>query len=249
MGRFLSPDPSQLYYADLTNPQSFNLYAYALNNPLTNTDPTGMYCYYGDTDYTSAQGQKDQADATQWDYHSNSGECGDAETHTDYNGISWDNDGRHEFAVSAISDATPQPQVQYTSIGAQSCPLCLDPNYNYSQDFIPTVSATPWTPMPVHAWGHKAASKKDWWEAVKTCAADSSSQPQNVKAPTPGGGADTDSNPAADVRHYSNSREQGHQVSPQMNNQQSAEGMEGVGNAAAMFQDFNECVNRVLGGH
>jgi hypothetical protein len=72
---------------------------------------------------------------------------------------------------------------------------------------------------------------------------------QNVKAPTPGGGTDTDSNPAADVRYYSDSREQGHQVSPQLNNQQSAEGAEGAGNAAAMFQDFNECVNRVLGGH
>src|SRR5271163_45379 len=30
MGRFMSPDPSQLYFADPTNPQSFNLYTYAL---------------------------------------------------------------------------------------------------------------------------------------------------------------------------------------------------------------------------
>jgi len=29
MGRFLSPDPSGLTYADITNPQSFNLYSYA----------------------------------------------------------------------------------------------------------------------------------------------------------------------------------------------------------------------------
>jgi len=69
MGRFMSPDPSQLYYADPANPQSLNLYAYALNNPLKNTDPTGMYCYYGDTDYSSAQGQADQNDSSQWDYH------------------------------------------------------------------------------------------------------------------------------------------------------------------------------------
>jgi RHS repeat-associated protein len=41
MGRFLSPDPTQLYYADPTNPQSFNLYSYVYNNPLANTDPTG----------------------------------------------------------------------------------------------------------------------------------------------------------------------------------------------------------------
>ncbi len=42
MGRFLSPDPSGLFYADPTNPQSLNLYSYAYNNPLSNIDPTGL---------------------------------------------------------------------------------------------------------------------------------------------------------------------------------------------------------------
>jgi hypothetical protein len=42
----MSPDPSGLVYADQSNPQSLNLYSYALNNPLTNADPTGLYCYY-----------------------------------------------------------------------------------------------------------------------------------------------------------------------------------------------------------
>ena len=42
MGRFLSPDPSQLYYADPTNPQSLNLYAYGQSNPLINIDPSGL---------------------------------------------------------------------------------------------------------------------------------------------------------------------------------------------------------------
>lgn len=39
-GRWLQPDP---YYAsyDLSNPQSFNRYAYVLNNPVTFTDPSG----------------------------------------------------------------------------------------------------------------------------------------------------------------------------------------------------------------
>src|SRR5580698_11303674 len=46
MGRFSSPDPSGLMYADQTNPQSLNLYSYALNNPLKYTDPTGLYCTY-----------------------------------------------------------------------------------------------------------------------------------------------------------------------------------------------------------
>lgn len=40
MGRFLSPDPLG---GKLANPQSLNRYAYVLNNPLINTDPTGMY--------------------------------------------------------------------------------------------------------------------------------------------------------------------------------------------------------------
>jgi RHS repeat-associated protein len=37
-GRFLSPDP---YVQDPTNPQHYNRYSYALNNPLKYIDPTG----------------------------------------------------------------------------------------------------------------------------------------------------------------------------------------------------------------
>jgi len=49
MGRFSSPDPSGLYFADPTLPQSLNLYSYARNNPLIGTDPTGMaYCQWDD---------------------------------------------------------------------------------------------------------------------------------------------------------------------------------------------------------
>lgn len=42
-GRFLSPDPANAG-ADPTNPQSWNMYSYVLNNPLVYTDPTGLYC-------------------------------------------------------------------------------------------------------------------------------------------------------------------------------------------------------------
>jgi RHS repeat-associated protein len=48
MGRFVSPDwsddPEAVPYADISNPQSLNLYAYALNNPITNTDFNGHAC-------------------------------------------------------------------------------------------------------------------------------------------------------------------------------------------------------------
>jgi hypothetical protein len=40
----MSPDPSGLTYADPRNPQSMNLYSYALNNPLVFTDPSGLAC-------------------------------------------------------------------------------------------------------------------------------------------------------------------------------------------------------------
>ena len=44
-GRFLSPDwsaiPAAVPYADLTNPQSLNLYSYVRNNPLSRVDPDG----------------------------------------------------------------------------------------------------------------------------------------------------------------------------------------------------------------
>ena len=49
-GRFTSPDwsekPEPVPYADLNNPQSLNLYAYARNNPLNRTDPDG-HCTVG----------------------------------------------------------------------------------------------------------------------------------------------------------------------------------------------------------
>lgn len=49
MGRFMSPDWSAkqepVPYAKLDNPQSLNLYAYVLNNPLTHVDPDGHDCH------------------------------------------------------------------------------------------------------------------------------------------------------------------------------------------------------------
>jgi RHS repeat-associated protein len=54
MGRWLSPDwaesPSNIPYAILSDPQSFNLYSYGLNNPLKNRDFDGHSC---DPDYST----------------------------------------------------------------------------------------------------------------------------------------------------------------------------------------------------
>jgi hypothetical protein len=51
----MEPDPSQLAYADPTNPQSFNLYSYAYNNPMIYFDPRGLdACAYDNGDGTAA---------------------------------------------------------------------------------------------------------------------------------------------------------------------------------------------------
>ncbi len=42
IGRWMTPDPGGRKAVDLTNPQSWNMYAYALNNPTTRTDPSGL---------------------------------------------------------------------------------------------------------------------------------------------------------------------------------------------------------------
>lgn len=47
MGRFMSPDPL-LNSGRPDNPQTWNRYTYGLNNPLRNTDPTGLYTCSGD---------------------------------------------------------------------------------------------------------------------------------------------------------------------------------------------------------
>jgi RHS repeat-associated protein len=41
-GRWISPDPAGLSAVDITNPQSWNRYAYVTNNPLSLTDPSGL---------------------------------------------------------------------------------------------------------------------------------------------------------------------------------------------------------------
>jgi RHS repeat-associated protein len=49
-GRWISPDPTGPDAADAGNPQTWNLYAYVLNNPLANKDPDGLDCIHINSD-------------------------------------------------------------------------------------------------------------------------------------------------------------------------------------------------------
>ena len=53
IGRFMSADPSGIASVTLSNPQSLHRYAYVLNNPLSNIDPTGLECVWDDGSYDS----------------------------------------------------------------------------------------------------------------------------------------------------------------------------------------------------
>jgi hypothetical protein len=143
----MSPDPSGLAYAHPSNPQSLNLYAYALNNPLKYTDPTGMYCYYGDTG-GGAQEDADKQDASQWDYHSSQSECetadengnkgqwiNDDETHQTPGGDWVDNDNRPEGYTIGLNTPIPNSTmsaVQNTLSAVQANGFYLQGIQNFS---------------------------------------------------------------------------------------------------------------------
>ncbi len=71
----ISRDPMGPWVADVSDPQSWNFYAYARNNPLINIDPDGYDCVYLNNAGTDVD-RDANGKATGIDTNSNSGECG-----------------------------------------------------------------------------------------------------------------------------------------------------------------------------
>ncbi len=89
-GRWVQPDPAGMNAVDLTNPQSWNRYAYVLNNPLMYIDPEGMDCAY-------LNDAGDGLDQNGLDHNSSEKECAD-------NGGQWLNGTIQDGSVSANAD-------------------------------------------------------------------------------------------------------------------------------------------------
>jgi len=106
-GRFGTPDPSGLFFADPSDPQSLNLYAYARNNPLQNIDPTGLDCVYLNDAGTGVD-RDANGNVTGIDHHSNSGECAE-------NGGYWAPGNVNEKDSSAVQTSSDSDMIAIKS--------------------------------------------------------------------------------------------------------------------------------------
>jgi RHS repeat-associated protein len=74
LGRFTSPDPGWFFATHPAQPQSWNLYSYVLNNPLTFIDPDGFDCVYLNDKGTDVVRDKN-GEPIGIDQHSSQEEC------------------------------------------------------------------------------------------------------------------------------------------------------------------------------
>ncbi len=156
MGRFMSPDftgaddgpPEAVPYADLSDPQSLNLYAYVQNNPLNSFDSDGHDCVNGSN---ASNGTVSYIST------SNPADCGKGFTYVngtvDPNSFTYSN-GQLGFNTSNYADGTGMAASVTMTVGNQA-----DPD---------TLSAGVFGPASASTWNNSAGVVNGAFKAEET---------------------------------------------------------------------------------
>jgi RHS repeat-associated protein len=127
-GRFTSADPLGNFVANAADPQTWNMYAYARNNPLVFVDPTGLACVYAGADNGTAA---EWADPTNYiDDNSGGQSCADANKASENNKSSATSYGGQNAAVQEVQEAVGD----FVS-GKGPTEIVYGPNDPFTQDF------------------------------------------------------------------------------------------------------------------
>lgn len=248
MGRFMSPDP---HAGQIDNPQSLNRYAYVLNDPLSNTDPTGMDCVYLNGAGTTVE--IDNSGNQAIDTNSSKGECmGDA-TQKGTGGY-WVDGTANTLYLDPNSNAV-------ALIGYENGSYTQSPIYNADA----TVSVNASSPAdisvedislynqfrltgPISVMFPDNYKKQGYslWQIGKhlfNCWAEDNAEGRIGPSRETSRTTDTIPNKAADLRTQGHSRQYGHVTGPNLGNPEAAEMMGNAGDAAALITDLNGCAS------
>jgi RHS repeat-associated protein len=136
MGRFMSPDPGWMLQADVSNPQTLNMYSYVLNNPLRFIDPTGLECVWSDGSYDSND-DNDTGDnaGTNGDHSGCRGQGGAWVDHSFFanqGAADWSNSGNADLAGIYTAITSNSSTVNVNADGSGSA---MTTNFGYSPSF------------------------------------------------------------------------------------------------------------------
>jgi RHS repeat-associated protein len=162
-GRWISPDPAGIGAVNLGHPQSWNRYAYVLNNPLALIDPSGLWCVWGDG--THDDNPNPGQDGTPITQDFNEQQCKDA-------GGYWDATskvtGCDDNTGNCTGPVSPDDPGQYDVCGIQGDRVCFTPDEAPGATFNATGSAPGDWGTPIGP-GWFAANNDSWaWTATKS---------------------------------------------------------------------------------
>lgn len=130
LGRWMTPDPAGLAAADPANPQSWNMYAYVLNNPASNNDPSGLLWQAAPDDGASVD-------------LSSLGNVGLIPPQASENGVPGTG-GRNGGSPTPKPTAAPQPNTAQTKVCTE--PILSAVNNQFGTNFTPNNVVFPFQP-------------------------------------------------------------------------------------------------------